>query len=251
MLRKRIIPGLLLSGERFVKTRRFADPVYIGDPVNTLRIFNEKEVDEIAIFDIDCARARSRPVNLAYLERLCSECFMPLSYGGGVRDIETMRQLYRIGVEKVVLTTAALDDPAFVARAVAEFGSSSVIGGIDFSYGADGVAMSAGAGATRRNVARAIDTARALAEAGVGELLLTSIDREGMSEGYDLAFLDEVAAIAPTPIIIHGGAGSVDDLRGALRDHRASAAAAGTLFVLYGPHRAVLITYPTARAIHG
>ncbi|WP_449257022.1 HisA/HisF-related TIM barrel protein [Bosea sp. (in: a-proteobacteria)] len=251
MLRKRIIPGLLLSGERFVKTRRFADPIYIGDPINTLRIFNEKEVDEIAIFDIDCARDRRRPVNLAYLERLCSECFMPLSYGGGVRDIETMRQLYRIGVEKVVLTTVALDDPTFVARAVEEFGSSSVIGGVDFSYEAGNVAMAAATGGTRRGITRAIDAVRALVNARVGEILLTNIDREGMAEGYDLAFLEEVSAMVSTPIIIQGGAGSVDDLKRALHDHGASAAAAGTLFVLYGPHRAVLITYPPTRDIHG
>lgn len=250
MLRKRIIPGLLLSGERFVKTRRFADPIYIGDPINTLRIFNEKEVNEIAVFDIDCARDRNRPVNLSYLERLCSECFMPLSYGGGVRDIETMRQLYRIGVEKIVLTTAALDDHAFVARAVEEFGSSSVIGGVDFTYGTGNVAMAAAAGGTRRGIARAIDTVCTLVKAGVGELLLTNIDREGTSEGYDLPFLDEVSAIVSTPIIIQGGAGSVDDLRRALHDHGASAAAAGTLFVLHGPHRAVLITYPSTRDIH-
>lgn len=251
MLRKRVIPSLLLSGERFVKTRRFADPVYIGDPVNTLRIFNEKEVDEIAIVDIDCARNRGRPINFAYLERLCSECFMPLSYGGGVQDIETMRRLYRIGVEKVILTTAALDDPAFVARAVEEFGASSVIGGIDFRRDAQGAALAVGAGGARRGGTPAIDVAHTLAKAGVGELLLTSIDREGSFEGYDLAFLDEVAAIAKTPIIINGGAGSVADLRAALLEHGASAAAAGSLFVLYGPHRAVLITYPPAWAIHG
>jgi len=243
MYRARVIPCLLLSGERLVKTVRFTQPTYIGDPINAVKIFNDREVDELAILDISATRERRDPP-FEHLRAIAGECFMPLSYGGGVRTLEQARQLFGIGVEKVLINSAAADDPSLLAAIAAEYGSQAVIAGIDVKkdwLGRTRVFTSAG---TRNTGRTPSEYAQAMAGSGAGEILLTSIDRDGTMTGYDLELIREISAAVSIPVIACGGAGSVRDFGPAIAAG-ASAVAAGSLFVFSGPRRAVLINYPS------
>ena len=244
MYRARVIPCLLLSGERLVKTVRFKQPTYVGDPINAVKIFNDREVDELAILDIGATRDRRDPP-FEHLRVIAGECFMPLSYGGGIRTIEHARRLFSVGIEKVVITTAAVDDPSLVAKIAGEYGSQAVIAGIDVKtdwLGRERVFTRAGShntGLTPRQHASAV------VAQGAGEILLTSIDRDGTMNGYDVAMIRELSAAVPVPLVACGGAGSLAHLADAI-SAGASAVAAGSLFVFAGPRRAVLINYPSA-----
>jgi len=244
MYRARVIPCLLLSGERLVKTVRFTQPTYVGDPINAVKIFNDREVDELAILDIGATRDRRDPP-FDHLQAIAGECFMPLSYGGGIRTIEHARRLFSIGIEKVVINTAADEDPKLLGAIAAEYGSQAVVAGIDVRkdwLGRSRVFTRAGS----RNTGKA---PRAHAEAvvahGAGEILLTSIDRDGTMSGYDVEMIREVSRAVPVPLVACGGAGTLTHLAEAIAAG-ASAVAAGSLFVFAGPRRAVLINYPSA-----
>lgn len=240
----RVIPVLLLKGGGFCKTTRFADPRYLGDPLNIVRIFNEKEVDELCILDID-ATLSGRGPQFAMLESLADECFMPVSYGGGIRSAEDCRRLFAAGFEKVVLNSALADDVAIVSAVAAMAGSQAVIASIDARREPDGSHRVWTHGGRRPTGETPVRWARRLADLGAGEILLTDIDRDGTMEGYDLDLVRTVADAVPVPLIACGGAGSMDDLvAGVLKGH-ASAVAAGSLFVFYGRRRAVLINPPT------
>ena len=251
MLRTRVIPCLLLRNRGLVKTVRFAKPAYVGDPVNTVRIFNEKEVDELVVLDITAACERRGPQN-ELLREIASECFMPLTYGGGVRTLEEMHALFQLGVEKVVLGTSAFEDPSLVERAAARFGSQAVLVSIDVKQRRRMLGLHAGEkGVFVRNARDdtgldPVSAARLMEQRGAGELLLTSADRDGTMGGYDLELVAQVCAAVHMPVIACGGAGSVSDL-GAAVHAGASGAAAGSLFVYQGKNRAVLINFP-ARA---
>jgi cyclase len=243
MMLPRIIPCLLLRGSGFVKTRRFRNPVYLGDCFNTVRLFNEKEADELLILDIDATPEKRAP-RFDFLRDLASECFMPLAYGGGVAAIADMRRLFSIGIEKVAINTAAVLQPELIRQAAAEFGSQSVIVAIDVRrqlWSGNRVAVRCGRQVTTLDPVAAATRAE---ELGAGEILLTSVDRDGMMTGYDLDTLRRVTSAVSIPVIACGGAGSVADLRSALTVGGAAAAAAGSLFVFNGPHRAVLFSYP-------
>ena len=244
MYRARVIPCLLLSGERLVKTVRFKQPTYVGDPINAVKIFNDREVDELAILDIGATRDRRDPP-FEHLKAIAGECFMPLSYGGGVRTIEQARRLFSIGIEKVLINTATVEAPE-LARAIAdEYGSQAVIAGIDVKkdwLGRDRVFTRAGSQNTGRTPRAHVE---AVVAQGAGEILLTSIDRDGTMSGYDVELIKELAAAVPVPLVACGGAGSLADL-GAAIAAGASAVAAGSLFVFTGARRAVLINYPSA-----
>ncbi|MGH7526466.1 MAG: AglZ/HisF2 family acetamidino modification protein [Gemmatimonadales bacterium] len=245
MLIPRVIPSLLLSGNRLVKSTRFERPVYVGDPVNAIRIFNEKEVDELVLLDIDATREGRGP-NVRLLADIASECFMPLAYGGGLTTVEQMREVLSLGMEKVVLNTVAFTDPAVVRAAADRFGSSSVVVSVDARrrrWGGYRVMSHAGGRDTRIDP---VQHAVRMQETGAGELLLNSIDRDGTLSGYDLDLIRQVAAAVDIPVVAGGGASGLHDFRSAV-DAGASAVAAGALFVFQGPHRAVLITFP-ARA---
>lgn len=244
MYRARVIPCLLLDGERLVKTVRFKQPTYVGDPINAVKIFNDREVDELVILEIGATRDRRDPP-FERLRAIAGECFMPLSYGGGIRTIEHARRLFNIGVEKVLINTAAAEDPALIGAIAAEYGSQAVIAGIDVKkdwLGRDRVFTRAGSDNTGR-------TPRAHAEAvvaqGAGEILLTSIDRDGTMSGYDVEMIRDVSAAIPVPLVACGGAGTLAHLAKAI-GAGASAVAAGSLFVFAGSRRAVLINYPSA-----
>jgi cyclase len=243
MYRARVIPCLLLSGERLVKTVRFKQPTYVGDPINAVKIFNDREVDELAILDIGATRDRRDPP-FEHLRAIAGECFMPLSYGGGIRTIEQARQVFSVGIEKVVINTAAAEDPSLVTKIADEYGSQAVIAGIDVKkdwFGRERVFTRAGSNNTGRTPR---EHAAAVVAQGAGEILLTSIDRDGTMSGYDVTMIRELSAAVPVPLVACGGAGSIAHLAEAI-GAGASAVAAGSLFVFAGPRRAVLINYPS------
>lgn len=237
----RVIPCLLLRNSGFVKTVRFQNPRYLGDPVNIVRIFNEKEVDEVCILDIGVGDG---PPRLDIIRRIAEECFMPASYGGGIRSVEAARQVLAAGFEKVIFNTAAAETPAIIAEASRAFGSQSVVVSIDVATRADGSRTVCTRGGTDAVNDDPVAYARRMADLGAGEILLTSIDRDGTQVGYDLDLIRQVSAAIPVPVIACGGARDIDDLVSALRDGGAAAAAAGSLFVFYGRLRAVLINPP-------
>jgi len=244
----RVIPVLLLRGRGLVKTRRFKDPVYLGDPVNIVRIFNEKEVDEIVLFDI-AASAESRKPNLRVLEEIASECFAPMAYGGGLADLEQITRILALGYEKVILNTAAFERPSLVQRAADTVGSQSVVVSIDVKHSwtrGHRVFTRAGLQPVEGDVRAHAERMQAL---GAGELLVNSIDRDGTMSGYDLGTLRAVASEVDIPVVACGGARNLGDCRAAIREAGAAAVAAGSMFVFQGVHRAVLISFPTRREI--
>ena len=244
MATARIIPCLLLKGNGFYKTARFRHPVYLGDPINILRIFNDKEADEIFILDIS-ATSSSREPNIELLRDLASECFMPLGYGGGIRSIEQMATLFQTGFEKVSLNTSAHERPELVSAAARRFGSQSVVVSIDVKKTPFGGWQAMTHGGTRSSGRDPVEFARDMEDRGAGEILLNSIDRDGTMRGYDLPLIKAVAGAVGIPVIACGGAGNVRDLASAFITGGASAAAAGSFFVFQGPHRAVLISMPS------
>jgi cyclase len=243
MIVTRVIPCLLLRNQGLVKTVKFRDPKYLGDPINVVRIFNDKEVDELVLLDIT-ATPEGREPQFEYIAMLATECFMPLCYGGGVRTVEQVKRLCGLGVEKVAVNSYAVEHPEFVTAAADVVGSSSVIVSIDVKrdfWGRYRVYTHRGRVATGLNPA---DHAVEMERRGAGEILLNSIDRDGTMQGYDLDLIRAVAGRVGVPVVACGGAGSVEHLAQAVRDAGAAAAGAGSMFVFTGPHRAVLISYP-------
>ena len=244
MTRPRIIPCLLLSGSGFYKTVRFKRPRYLGDPINILRIFNEKEVDEIVILDI-AATPNNREPDYAYLKDLASECFMPLAFGGGIRSVDQVSRILELGAEKVVMNTAALGDPTLVEAAARVVGSQSVVISIDVRKDLFGRYEVVTFGGCRRTGRSPADVAQQMEQCGAGEILLNSVDRDGLMAGYDLRLVRQVCCRVRIPVVACGGAGSVDHIREVISEGKASAAAVGSFFVFTGPYRAVLINVPS------
>jgi cyclase len=244
MLAARLIPCLLLHRGALVKTAQFRSPVYVGDPVNTVRIFNQKEVDEILILDIG-ATAEGHGIDYDTLEKLTGECFMPICYGGGVTTVEEMRRLFALGIEKVSLSAAAIARPALVSEAAAEFGNQAVVVALDVKR----TMLGGYAVRTHRGRTNAHRAARELAgemeRAGAGELLINSIDRDGTWSGFDLKLLREMTAAVRVPVIACGGAGGPDDIRAAVKEGGASAVAVGSMVVFQGKDLGVLIKFPS------
>jgi imidazole glycerol-phosphate synthase subunit HisF len=244
MLRTRVIPCLLLKGRGFYKTTRFKKPVYLGDPINILKIFNDKEVDEIVVLDITATIENKRP-SFDLLREMASECFMPLAYGGGITSLQDMKTLYELGFEKICLNTAACRNPDLVGEAAEAFGSQSVVISLDVRkklFGGYEVVTQSGGEKTGKDP---VSMAREMESRGAGELIVNSIDRDGTMQGYELGLIRQVAEAVNIPIVACGGAGSVSDLAQAAGDGGASAVAAGSMFVFQGPHRAVLINVPS------
>jgi cyclase len=242
MRRIRVIPTLLLQDRRLVKTTGFKNPSYVGDPINAVKIFNEKEVDEICILDIGATRKGAMP-DLTYIQDLTSECFMPLSYGGAITKPEQANTLFKAGVEKVVLGTAAAETPDLVTSIAEMAGIQSVVVSVDVRknwIGKKHVYITNGTGKVSGDV---VAFAKQMESAGAGEILLQCIDREGTLTGYDLDLIHAVSNAVSVPVIASGGAASPDDFLAAVKAG-ASAVAAGAMFVYKGPNRAVLINYP-------
>jgi imidazole glycerol-phosphate synthase subunit HisF len=242
LLKHRIIPCLLLKDGGLVKTTRFSKPVYVGDPINAIRIFNEKEADELMVLDITASRDGREP-DFAAIEEFAGECFMPLCYGGGIRTVEHARRILASGVEKICLQTAVLRDPTLVSRIADSGGSQAVLVSIDVKRDWLGRPKLYSA-ATAKSLRQAWgDQLEMLVRAGAGEVVLNAVDRDGTMSGMDLELIRDASARIQVPLIAVGGAGSLRHLREAI-EAGASAVAAGAYFVFHGPHRAVLITYP-------
>jgi len=242
--RARVIPCLLIRGNGLVKTRKFKDPVYVGDPVNAMRIFSEKEVDEIVLLDIDASREGREP-NYELIAEMAGEAFMPAAYGGGIRNLDQVRRLIRAGIEKVVINTAATESTDVIRAAADVFGNQAVVGAVDVKRTILGGYRVVAKSATVEIKAGLEEHVQNLIAAGVGEIFVNSVDRDGMMEGYDLHLIRSVTQIVNVPVIACGGAGTVDHLSQAVREGGASAVAAGSMFVFHGKRRAVLINYPT------
>lgn len=247
MLITRVIPTLLLKDGGLVKTTKFAKPVYIGDPINAIKIFNTKEVDELVILNISASR-EGRPPAFDTISNITAECFMPLAYGGGIRSVEDIRAILKQGVEKVVLNHAALVTPQLVRDAADEFGSQAIIVSIDVKKTLFGGYQVFSASGARIREKDPVKWARQLEELGAGEIYLTSVDHEGAMKGYNLDLTETVCAAVSVPVIASGGAGTITDFIDA-KKRGASAVAAGAMFVFQGPHKAVLITYPSRSEI--
>lgn len=247
MLLPRVIPCLLLRSQGLVKTEKFKKPVYLGDPINIVKIFNEKEVDELVCLDISATHERRGP-NFKLLSDMSSECFMPLAYGGGISNVEQMQTLFKLGIEKVVLNSCAAENIQLVRQAAEKFGSQSVVVSIDVKRQMFGRYRVFSHGGTKKTVWEPVAYASKLREMGAGEILLNSIDRDGTMGGYDLELIHQVASGIDIPVVACGGASALNDFRLAI-EAGASATAAGSLFVFQGPHRAVLISFPSMQEL--
>jgi cyclase len=242
VLKHRVIPALLLSNSGLVKTIRFKDPKYVGDPINAIRIFNEKEVDELMVLDITASKANREP-DYSLIEQFASECFMPLAYGGGVRTVDQARRLFSLGVEKICLQTAAFERAELIVELVSQFGSQSIMVSVDIKKNWLGKPKLYQSSTEKLLEADWLELLRKLVAAGAGEVLLNSVDRDGTLSGPDLPLIQEASSSIDVPLIALGGVSSLADIKACV-DAGANAVAAGSFFVFHGPHRAVLITYP-------
>jgi len=248
MLATRVIPCLLLRNGALVKTIRFRNASYVGDPVNTVRIYNEKEVDELVVLDISATPANKRP-QFNLIEEIASECFMPFTYGGGIRNVEDAKTLFSLGVEKLIINTCAVENPKLVSDLAERFGNQSVVVSIDVKkkmFG--GYEVYTHGGRTRTGLAPE-RYAEQITKCGAGELLVTAINNDGVMQGYDLELVKRVTGAIDVPVIASGGAGSLEHFRQAVEIGGASAVAAGSMVVYQGPHRAVLINFPTPQEL--
>ena len=243
MLRPRITPCLLVQNYGLVKTRGFREPKYVGDPINAVRIFNEKEVDEIMVVDID-ASTKQREPDYTLIKNLAAECRMPLCYGGGVKKVEQVERIIALGVEKVAISSAAIEDPDLISASAKIVGNQSVVVVLDVKSSAPGKYELFTHNATRATKRNPVETAKQMEQLGVGEIILNSIDRDGMMKGYDLDLVQKIRDAVGVPMTVLGGAGSLKDIQSLFTTFGILGAAAGSLFVFKGVYRAVLINYP-------
>ncbi len=247
MRRIRIIPVLLLQKGGLVKSVRFKNNKYVGDPINAVKIFNEKEIDEIVVLDIDATREK-RPPAMKKIKEIAGEAFIPLAYGGGITTIEEVKELFYVGVEKVVINHAAISNPRLITEAASLVGSQSIVASIDVKKNLFGKYKVFVRNGTENTGHDPVEFAKKMEETGAGELFLCSIDRDGTYEGYDLDLIRKVSEAVNIPVVACGGAGNIDDFAKAVR-HGASAVAAGSMFVFQRPHNAVLISYPSQQEL--
>lgn len=243
MNRTRVIPVLLLRNRGLVKTVNFGKPKYIGDPINTVRIFNEKEVDELVFLDIT-ATPEGRGPDFALLADIAGEAFMPMAYGGGISTIDQIQKVFALGFEKVVISSQSYVQPDLIRDAVSIFGSQSIVACIDVKKRFFSGYKLYSNSAKKKEKRCLLDHISALERLGIGEIIVNSIDQDGTCVGYDLKLLELVASSTNVPVVALGGAGSIDDFVSAVELGGVSAVAAGSFFVFFGPHRAVLISYP-------
>lgn len=248
MIIPRVIPTLLLKGKGLYKTTQFRNPKYIGDPINAVKIFNEKEVDELVLLDID-ASVNSKKPDFSFIEEIVSEAFMPVAYGGGIKTVHDVEEILKCGIEKVVLSSAVIENSSFMKILSENFGSSTIVACLDVKknyFGKYSVQKFNGRINTKINP---IDLSLDLENAGAGELFINSIDNDGTMAGYDLELLKNICSKTTIPVVALGGAGKLDDFHKAIIFGGASAVAAGSLFVYHGKYRAVLINYPNQEKI--
>lgn len=243
MLRTRVIPCLLLKNGSLVKTVKFKEYNYIGDPINTVRIFNELEVDELMFLDIFASK-ENRSINLKILQDIANECFMPLSYGGNIKSLEDAKKIFEIGFEKVVINSNAFNNLKLIEKIAKYFGNQSVVGSIDVKKSFwGGKKVYSHHGRKKQNV-NIVEWAKQLEDAGAGELLITSVEREGSWEGYDLKLLKSITDNVQVPVIANGGCGSVEHIGAAVSHASVSACAVGSMVVYQKKGLGVLVNFP-------
>lgn len=240
--RPRIIPVLLVDDRDLIKTINFKDRTYLGDPVNAVKIFNRKGIDELSILDIGATKNKREP-DFELLKDIASEAFMPLSCGGGITSVEQVHELLAIGYEKVVINTGLIRNPELIKKSVELFGSQSIVGSIDAKIVSGQYRCVIADGGEVINMTP-IEMAKEAERLGVGEIIINSIDRDGMMQGYDIKLVSSVADAVKVPVTAIGGAGEINDLKRVLEEGHAHAAAGGSMFVYYGRLKAVLITAP-------
>jgi imidazole glycerol-phosphate synthase subunit HisF len=244
MLRPRIIPCLLIKDKGLVKTVNFNNPKYVGDPINAVRIFNEKEVDELIVLDIDATRENREP-DYRMIAHLAEECRMPLCYGGGVTTSDQVQKIVQLGVEKVVISSAAVENPSLVTEAAKRVGNQSVVVVLDVKKRLIGGKYEVYTHNARMKTGKSpMELAQQMENLGAGEITINSIDNDGVMKGYDLTLVEKVRTSTSTPLSILGGAGSLKDIGQLINRYGIIGAAAGSLFVFKGIFRAVLINYP-------
>jgi imidazole glycerol-phosphate synthase subunit HisF len=246
MLYPRITPCLLIHNSGLVKTTKFAQPKYVGDPINAVKIFNEKEVDELIVVDIDASREGNEP-NYKMIENLAIECRMPLCYGGGIKTMEQAQRIFNLGVEKIALSSLAVENPEEIPKISERVGNQSVVIVLDIKRKLFGdkyeLFLHNGLKSTGIDpIQFAID----MQSAGAGEIVLNSIDRDGTMKGYDQKLIKNVSSVLDIPLTVLGGAGTIDDIGAIIQQNGIIGVAAGSLFVFKGKYRAVLINYPSA-----
>ena len=244
MLRSRIIPCLLIHNKGLVKTVKFKEPKYVGDPINAVKIFNEKEVDELIVLDIDATK-KNRGPNLKMIKNLADECRMPLCYGGGINTVDQAVKIISLGVEKVALSCSALNDIELCQQIGDIIGNQSVVVVIDVKkkklFGGYDIYTHNG---TKKSKWSLFDFIAKLEEIGIGEIVINSIDNDGLMQGYDIPLLESVREKCTMPITVLGGAGSLEHIKKMISKFKIIGVAAGSLFVFKGKYRAVLISYP-------
>ena len=243
MKRVRVIPVLLIQNGGLVKSVQFKRHRYVGDPINAVKIFNEKEVDEIVIIDISASREKRAP-DLVQIKEIGGEAFMPLAYGGGITSLSQIKEILYIGAEKVVINTSAIDRPELISTAASQFGTQSIVVSIDVRLSWGGAYKVYKSGGKKKTKLNPIELSKKVEELGAGEILLTSIEKEGTFDGYDYKLIKDISEAVSIPVIAAGGAGSMTDFKKAVIESGASAVAAGSFFVYQQPLRAVLISYP-------
>lgn len=244
MLNPRIIPCLLVKNKGLVKTVKFKDPKYVGDPINAVKIFNEKEVDELIVLDID-ATIEMRDPDFKMIENLAAECRMPLCYGGGIKTIEQAQKIFSLGVEKIAISSAAIENPEFVEQMAKQVGNQSVVVVLDVKKRMLSGKYEVWTHNGQKNTGKSpVELAEIFERVGIGEIVLNSIDHDGVMKGYDVALIDKVREKTGLPLTVLGGAGSLQDIGLLFKRYGIIGASAGSLFVFKGVYRAVLINYP-------
>jgi imidazole glycerol-phosphate synthase subunit HisF len=244
MLRPRIIPCLLVKDKGLVKTVNFKNPKYVGDPINAVRIFNEKEVDELMVIDID-ATAENREPDYKMIENLAAECRMPLCYGGGVKTVEQAQKIFSLGVEKIAISSAAVENISLISEIAKVVGTQSVIVVIDVKkklLGGYEVCTHNGKKKTGKDP---VEFAKQVQKLGAGEIVVNSIDNDGVMKGFDFTIIDKIRQAVTIPMTVLGGAGSLEDISKVIEKYKIIGVSAGSLFVFKGVYKAVLINYPS------
>ncbi len=244
MRRIRVIPVLLLQNGRLVKTIRFKKPIYIGDPLNAIKIFNDKEVDEIIVLDISATPQKKQP-DYNFIEQFAGECFMPMGYGGGIKTLEDAKKVFSKGAEKVVLNSILTKNPKLITDIASIYGSQAVVVSIDVKKNLLGNYQVFTHSGTRNINKKLIDWVTELENHGAGEILVNSIHNDGLMKGFDLRLIKLVSENTSLPVVACGGANSIEDFKKAILEGQASAVAAGSMFVFSGSLKGILISYPS------
>ncbi|MDC1400418.1 AglZ/HisF2 family acetamidino modification protein [Polaribacter sp.] len=243
MLQTRIIPCLLLKDDSLVKTVNFKKPAYIGDPVNTARIFNELEVDELVLLDISATNNNRKP-DFKILAELANECFMPLAYGGGINNFEDAKKIFKTGIEKVIINTVVFEKPEFVTQLAEHFGNQAVVVSIDVKKNFFGKYQVYSNSGSKKQKIDPVEWAIEVEKLGAGEILLTAIHQEGTWSGFDLDIIKKISNAVKIPIIANGGASSISDIEKAVIEGQASAVSLGSMVVYQNKGMGVLVNFP-------